>query len=115
MAAAAVAAVRLARWQLWRLNDRAGLLCLGAGYAWLALGLAAIGAALLDGRYLVSALHLVTVGAMGTLILNVMALTWLRLARRDPAYARLPVWGTLLVAAAALLRVAADFVYGERV
>lgn len=56
-----------------------------------------------------TALHVVTVGAMGTLTINVMALTWARLARRDPAREVLPAWSTGLVALATLARVAADF------
>lgn len=109
IAAAGLAAVRMARWRLWALRGRPDLLCLGAGYGWLALGLACIGVALLSGSHLVTALHVVTVGAMGTLTINVMALTWARLARRDPARAALPVWSTLLIAAATLARVATDF------
>jgi uncharacterized protein involved in response to NO len=114
MVAGIVALVRLARWRLWALRGRCDLLCLAAGYGWLALGLAGTGAALLAGQHLVTALHLVTVGAMGTLTINVMALTWLRLARRDPARATLPVVATLLVAAATVLRVGADFALAER-
>ncbi|HET9651108.1 MAG TPA: NnrS family protein, partial [Usitatibacter sp.] len=106
--AGVLALVRMARWRLWSLHGRPDLLCLAAGYLWLAAGLFAVGLALAAGAHLVTALHLVTVGAIGTLTVNVMALTWLRLARRDPARAMLPVWGTALVAVAALARVAAD-------
>lgn len=111
--AGGIAGVRLARWRLWKLRRRPDLLCLGIGYAWLAAGLVAIGGALLGRGHLVTALHLVTVGAMGTLTINVMALTWLRLARRDPARALLPVWATGLVAVAATARIAADFLEGR--
>ena len=114
IAAGVLAMVRLLRWRLWKLRGRPDLLCLGAGYAWLVLGLLGYGAALATGRHAFAALHLITVGALGTLTLNVMALTWLRLARRDPAAAREPPWGTLLIAAAAIGRVAADFTLGHR-
>jgi uncharacterized protein involved in response to NO len=64
-----------------------------------------VGYALMAGARIATPLHLITVGAIGTLTVNVMALTWLRLARRDPARARLPVYATGLVAIATLLRV----------
>jgi uncharacterized protein involved in response to NO len=103
-AAGILAAIRMARWRLWALRGRPDLLCLAAGYAWLAAGLVAYGATL-DTR----ALHLITVGALGTLTLNVMAMSWLLAARRDPARSRLTVAGTLLIAAAAVLRVSGFF------
>ena len=104
-----LAAVRLARWRLWALRGRPDLVCLASGYAWLALGLAAFGAATAAGRLQSEALHLITVGALGTLTFNVMAMSRLLKARRDPARSASIVWGTVLVAAAALLRVAGAF------
>ncbi len=109
-----IAAARLARWRLWALRGRPDLLCLASGYAWLALGLVAFGAALAFGpeagpeasREAARAVHLVTVGALGTLTFNVMALSWLLKRRRDPAREPLIVAGTLLIAAATLLRAA---------
>lgn len=109
LAAGVLAAVRLARWQLWRVQRRADLLCLGAGYAWLAVGLLAWALALATGDHPFAALHLITVGALGTLTLNVMALTVARLTRHDPAATRVPVWGTGLIALSTLARAAADF------
>ncbi len=113
VAAAVLAAVRLARWQLWKLRRRPDIACLAAGYAWLALGLAAIGSALLAQARPATAIHVVTVGAMGTLTINVMALTWARLARRDPAREWLPVWATVLIALATLARVIAGLDTGD--
>ena len=104
-AAGILAAVRLARWRLWRLRGRADLLCLASGYAWLALGLVALA----TGRHASAAMHLVTVGALGSLTFNVMAASWLLRARRAPEGSRIIVVGTLLIAAAALLRVAGAF------
>jgi uncharacterized protein involved in response to NO len=106
--AAVLAAVRLARWQPWKLRGRADIACLVVGYAWLAVGLLAIAAALQAGVRPVTAIHVITIGAMGTLTVNVMALTYARIARRDPAAQRLPVWATLLVALAVVARVGAD-------
>jgi uncharacterized protein involved in response to NO len=104
-----LAALRLGRWRLWALRGRPDLLCLGAGYAWLSLGLVALGASLAFGVRRSAALHVITVGALGTLTLNVMAQTWLLKARRGQAGSRAIVAGTLLVAAAALFRVLASF------
>ena len=108
VAAGVAAILRMLRWRLWSLRGRPDLLCLAAGYAWLAAGLLAVGAAMIAQRPASAALHLITVGAIGTLTINVMALTAARLARLDPARARLPVWATGLIALATLSRVLAD-------
>lgn len=97
-------AVRLWRWRLWALRGRPDLVCLASGYAWLAFGLILYGVF----RSPV-ALHFITVGALGTLTFNVMALAWLLKARRDPARSRIIVWGTLLIAVAALGRAAGEY------
>lgn len=102
-----LAAVRLWRWRLWGLRGRPDLLCLASGYGWVALGLVLYGAALAAGRERTAALHLITVGGLGTLTLNVMAMTAMLKARLEPARARIPVWGTLLIAAATLSRASA--------
>ncbi|HEX7043780.1 MAG TPA: NnrS family protein [Burkholderiales bacterium] len=107
--AGVLTAIRLLRWRLWGVHRRPDLLCLGAGYAWIALGLPAIGLALLADAHLTAALHFVTIGSLGSLTLNVMALTWSARAQRNIAHERLPVWGTLLLAAATVARAAADF------
>lgn len=104
IASGLLAATRMLRWRLWALRGRPDLLCLGAGYGWVALGLIVYGAALAYGLDQAAALHVITVGGVGTLTLNVMAMTWTLKARQDPARARLPVWGTILIAAATLAR-----------
>ena len=104
MAAGALAALRLARWRLWALRGRPDLLCLASGYAWLALGLVALGAASALGRDETGAVHLITVGALGTLTFNVMAQSRLLRLRRDAAREGLIVAGTALLSAAAVLR-----------
>lgn len=105
VAAGALAVVRMARWRVWALRGRADLLCLAAGYAWLALGLVAVGAAFVAGRHESAALHLITVGALGTLTFNVMAMGWLLKARAWPSRLPLVLLGTLLLAAATVARI----------
>jgi uncharacterized protein involved in response to NO len=105
--AGVLSAMRLLRWRLWALRARPDLLCLAAGYGWLAVGLLLYGAALAAGRYQTVALHVITVGALGTLTLNVMAMTWTLKARQDPSRAAARVAATILVGAAALARVLA--------
>ena len=99
IAAGGLAALRMLRWRLWALRGRPDLLCLAAGYAWLAAGLVAFGV-----RPETGPMHLITVGALGTLTFNVMALSWLLRARRDPARQRLIPAGTALLAAATVFR-----------
>jgi uncharacterized protein involved in response to NO len=109
-AAGVLAAVRLVRWKLWSLRGRPDLLCLACGYAWLSAGLVAFGAALLSGRLESAAIHLITVGALGTLTFNVMALSWKLKARRSPEEGSVAiVLGTSLLGAAAAARVAGAF------
>lgn len=106
-AAGLIAAARLARWRLWALRDRPDLLCLGAGYAWLAVGLILLGAASPLGLSRTAAMHAIAVGGLGTLALNVMAMSWLHKARRDPSHERASVAGTALLAVATLARLLA--------
>jgi uncharacterized protein involved in response to NO len=107
-AASLVALTRLARWRLWALHGRPDILCLATGYAWLVAGLAAVAVSLFIGIRPVTALHVITIGAMGTLTINVMALTYARLARRDLSVEKLPIAATALVALAVAARVGAD-------
>lgn len=100
-----LAAVRMVRWRLWALRARPDLLCLAAGYGWLAAGLILLGAAILAGRNVTTALHVITVGSLGTLTLNVMATTWALKARANPAHdARLRIGSTVLIGIATLAR-----------
>ncbi|MEO9160932.1 MAG: NnrS family protein [Casimicrobiaceae bacterium] len=113
IAAGLLAALRLARWRLWALRGRPDLLCLSAGYGWLALGLVLFGAAHsglgLDARGETIALHVITIGSLGTLTLNVMVMTRLLKSRRSPALTRLPSFATVLLAVATVLRVLAGY------
>lgn len=104
--AGALALVRLARWRLWRCVHRHDLLRLATGYAWLAVGLLAIATAP-PGPVRIAALHFVTIGALGSLTLNVMAAT--TGARRRATRLREPLLdvATALIALAAASRLAA--------
>ncbi|HSH41831.1 MAG TPA: NnrS family protein [Arenicellales bacterium] len=107
-AAGVTAAVRLGRWRLWRCRARPDLIGLGIGYAWLALGLLLMGAALATGSpRIVDALHGVTTGALGTLTISVMARTRMLQARQDPARAPGIPAAVALVSIAALARMSA--------
>lgn len=97
--------VRMARWQLWRCTDRPDLLLLALGYGWLALGLVALGAAFLGAGLLTTAVHMVTVGALGTLSVAIMGRTHLVRRFRNPNASRWAHMGTLLVSLAAATRV----------
>ena len=89
IAAGLLVALRLARWQLWRCRGRIDLWCLGIGYGWIAVGLVLLGLALLRDLPPYTALHGITVGAMGTLIFNVMLLTYLQRNKQDLAQVRI--------------------------
>jgi uncharacterized protein involved in response to NO len=101
-AAGVLALVRLARWRLWKLRGRADLLCLAAGYGWLGAGLLALAASLAAGQYETAALHVITIGALGTLTFRMLK------SRRAPDTA-LVVSGTGLLAAATVLRMLSAF------
>lgn len=106
LVAAILAIVRLLRWRLWACQRRPDLVCLAIGYAWLAVGLLAF-AVTASGSARTAAVHVMTIGALGTLTFNVMAFATLSRARLDPAAdARLP-WGTALIGMATACRVGA--------
>lgn len=109
----ALAAVRLYRWRLWTVPERPDILCVGAGYAWLAIGFLSLGAATIVSSHETAALHAITVGSIGTLSIAVMASTWSRQARRNPAREPIPVLGAILVAAATVARIGAGFAPGD--
>ncbi|MEO8717531.1 MAG: NnrS family protein [Burkholderiales bacterium] len=107
--AGTVAALRLARWRLWAVRGRPDLLCLAAGYGWLAAGLLALSVSIAVGRFENAALHLITIGALGTLTFNVMVMSWRLKARRALAGHSAVVLGTGLLAAATVLRLLGAF------
>lgn len=113
LTAGALAAVRLVRWKLWTLRGRPDLLCIAVGYAWLCVGIALFGISIAARHYQVAALHIITVGSLGTLTLNVMAMTHLLKTRRNRSSAGILVYATLLVGAAAMARVASGVGMGD--
>lgn len=108
LGAGAVAGVRVFRWRLWRCRGRPDLVGLGVGYAWLAAGLLLTGAALLVEPWrFTHGMHAITVGALGTLTISVMARTRLLQARQNPARAPGIPLAVGLIAIAALARITA--------
>ncbi|HEB78766.1 MAG TPA: NnrS family protein [Methylothermaceae bacterium] len=105
-ATALLVAIRLYRWQLWRCRGRIDLWCLGWGYAWIAVGLMLLAAVPTLGLDFRTALHGLTIGAMGTLTFNVMLRTAMQRGKVRPQADWLIPTGTLLITAAALLRLA---------
>lgn len=106
LVAGVLAGVRVWRWRLWQCRGRADLIGLGIGYAWLAVGLGLLGAAWLFGAVAVSAaVHGLTVGALGTLTISVMARVRMLRAKRDPATLRILPYTVALIAVAAGVRI----------
>lgn len=114
VAAGALSLVRLLRWRLYACRGRPDLYSLASGYAWLGLGLVAMGLTA-PGPARTAALHGVTIGALGTLTLNVMVNTMLLKAKRAREGRWLPVVATAFIAAAALARAAAAFAGADAV
>lgn len=108
MLASAVTLVRLLRWPARHCLDRPDLIALMIGYLWLASGWLLVGVALLAELLpLSTALHGLTVGALGTLTLTVMARTRIQRGRKD---CRMPVilyLAVAMISLAALARLAA--------
>lgn len=101
------ALVRLLRWKMWRCLQRADLVGLGTGYAWLGAGLILLGLSrgfdlgLPPGQ----AVHAITIGALGTLTASVMLRTRLLRLRVPLEQLRVAFWSiTALMSVAALAR-----------
>ncbi|MHB8425527.1 MAG: NnrS family protein [Gammaproteobacteria bacterium] len=70
---AVLAMIRLAAWRPWRTLREPMLWVLHLGYLWLAVGIALRGVALLSGSFAeITALHALTVGALGSLSIGMM-------------------------------------------
>jgi uncharacterized protein involved in response to NO len=70
--AAVLHAIRMGRWRGWRTVDEPLLLALHAGYAFVPLGMVAVGLAAVGWIAGASALHVLTVGAIGNMTFAVM-------------------------------------------
>jgi uncharacterized protein involved in response to NO len=115
LGAATVTAVRAWHWQIWSVLDQPHLWALGLGYAWLALGLGLKGLTQIFGSLLglTEALHGITIGALGTLTLIIMARTSLQRSRQGLEYFSDMGMAALLVSLAALLRLSAPLAGSE--
>lgn len=95
--------IRTVRWKLWHCMNRPDLLVLAVGYLWLAAGAGLTGARLWQGADPLPALHVITIGALGTLSMSVMLrLAWQRAKRCFP-----PAWQVLGIAIAMAVAVTA--------
>ena len=107
--AGALNLVRLARWRGWRTAAEPLVTVLHAGYFWLALGLGLLGASMLvDWVMEPLALHVLTLGAIGTMTLAVMTRAVLGHTGRDlhagPWVVAIYGFATLAVCTRAALR-----------
>jgi uncharacterized protein involved in response to NO len=102
----------------WRLVRWAGdstwaeplLFILHVGYAWVAIGIALLGLSIVDARVPVaSAIHALTAGAIGTMILAVMPRVTLGHTGRELIANRATVSVFVIISAAAITRVAASW------
>lgn len=107
--AAAAHAVRLARWRGSATLREPLLWILHIGYGWLPVGLALLGGAAWMPNLATTAIHALTVGAMGTMILAVMTRASLGHSKREltAGYGTLAVY--LLVLTATMARTVAPF------
>lgn len=86
--------VRAVRWKFWHCRNRPDLLVLALGYLWLAAGAGASGLRLVQESDPVPFMHLITIGALGTLSTSVMLrLAWQRARRMTP-----PTWQVVGIA-----------------
>ena len=108
--AALMHAVRLWRWRGWTVTAEPLLSILHAAYAFVPLGFLAIAAAATGHLNPYSALHVVTVGAMGLMMLAVMGRATRGHTGRDLAASRITCLSYACLIAAALIRPLAELV-----
>jgi uncharacterized protein involved in response to NO len=114
LCAAAVLAVRLARWRTASTIGTPILFILHVGVAWLVLGLAARGLALAAGSLPpIAALHILTMGAIGTMIMGVMSRAVLGHTGRAMKASPAMVVAYALLALAVMARLASVLLTGE--
>lgn len=96
--------IRVLRWQLWRCHMRPDLVAFGIGYVWLAAGAFVTGATFLQLQPPGAALHLITIGGLGTLSTGVMLRLYFQRSIKSPPAATW-VWLTSgLIAIATVAR-----------
>jgi uncharacterized protein involved in response to NO len=101
---------RLARWRGWASTSEPLLVILHLGYAWVVVGAALLGATMFSDAVLpAAAVHAFTAGAMGTMVLAVMTRVTRGHTGRPLEANRSTTVIYLLITAAALIRVAAEF------
>ncbi|MHA7926285.1 MAG: NnrS family protein [Marinobacter sp.] len=100
--------VRTTRWKLWHCANRPDLLVLALGYLWLAAGAGATSFSLLQGTDPIPSMHLITIGALGTLSASVMLrLAWQRAKKTTP-----PPWQVVGIAIGMTIAALARFAAG---
>ena len=110
MIAGGLHAVRMARWRSVDTLREPLIWILHLGYSWLAVGLALLGAAAWLPGLATQAIHALTVGAMGTMILAVMTRASLGHSKRELAAGGGTLLVYLLVTASAVARLIAGLV-----
>ena len=108
IAAAALQALRLARWRGGRTWRDPIVLILHVGYAWIPIGLTLLGLSLMGALPRSAAVHALTAGAMTTMILAVMTRASLGHTARALTASPPTVLAYVLVTLGAILRVAAS-------
>ena len=104
----------MALWRAGSLLKKPHIAALHLGYAWITAGLALTGLAYLDGPIPeVSALHAITVGGIGTMILTVMSIVSLLHTGRPAKIRPIVIFSYLLLTTAALIRTAAPILFYE--
>ena len=102
--------IRLARWRGWQTTGEGLVTILHLGYFWVGAGLVLLGLSMLDVAVTrTAALHVLTIGAMGTMILAVMTRAILGHTGRALHMGRGTLAVYALVTAALVLRVANEF------
>lgn len=109
IAAAVAQAVRLSRWRGIATAREPLVWILHVGYAWLPVGLALLGLAAWMPEFATTAIHALTAGAMGTMILAVMTRASLGHSKRELTAGMGTVAIYLLVLLATVARIVAPF------
>ena len=111
LAASAIHVVRLARWHGIRTLSNPILWVLHVGYLWLVVGLALLGAAsFVDALPVSAAVHALTAGCIGTMVLGVMSRAALGHSGRPLQVSKFTVAAYVLLSLGTVLRVAAPLV-----